>query len=60
MITEKYFNSIEKIILIILLIATVSAIAQEIIQVIELGEVYLADILLLFIFSFFVYPSVQY
>lgn len=50
MITEKYFNSIEKIILIILLIATVSAIAQEIIQVIELGEVYLADILLLFIF----------
>tara|TARA_B100001250_G_C19476908_1_gene646994 strand:+ start:137 stop:508 length:372 start_codon:yes stop_codon:yes gene_type:complete len=50
MITEKYFTSIEKIILIILLIATVSGIAQEIIRVIEVGEVYLADILLLFIF----------
>ena len=50
MITEKYFTSIEKIILIILLIATVSGIAQEIIRVIEAGEGYLADILLLFIF----------
>jgi len=50
MITEKYFTSIEKIILIILLIATVSGIAQEIILVIELGKVHLADILLLFIF----------
>ena len=50
MITEKYFTSIEKIILIILLIATVSGIAQEIIRVTELGKVHLADILLLFIF----------
>ena len=43
--TSKYFDVIEKIILIILLIATLTAIGQEISKVIILGTVSLADIL---------------
>lgn len=46
----KYFDVIEKIILIILLVATVAAIGQEIAKVFNIGRVNLADILLLFIF----------
>ena len=46
----KYFDVIEKIILIILLVATVAAIGQEIAKVLNIGRVNLADILLLFIF----------
>jgi len=46
----KYFDIIEKAILTILLFATLTAIGQEIKKTIDLGEVTLADILLLFIF----------
>jgi protein PsiE len=47
---SKYFDVIEKVILIILLVATVTAIGQEIQKVFMTGIVSLADILLLFIF----------
>jgi protein PsiE len=47
---SKYFDVIEKIILIILLVATITAIGQEIQKVFVTGVVSLADILLLFIF----------
>jgi protein PsiE len=47
---SKYFDVIEKIILIILLVATITAIGQEIQKVFVTGLVSLADILLLFIF----------
>jgi len=47
---SKYFDVIEKVILIILLVATVTAIGQEIQKVFVTGIVSLADILLLFIF----------
>ena len=47
---SKYFDVVEKIILVILLSATIIAIGQEILKVIDLGKVSLADILLLFIF----------
>ena len=47
---SKYFDVIEKIILIILLVATITAIGQEIQKVFVTGIVSLADILLLFIF----------
>ena len=47
---SKYFDVIEKIILIILLVATITAIGQEIQKVFLTGLVSLADILLLFIF----------
>ena len=47
---SKYFDVVEKIILVILLFATLTAIGQEISKVIALGKVNLADILLLFIF----------
>ena len=47
---SKYFDVVEKLILVILLFATITAIGQEIIKVIDLGKVSLADILLLFIF----------
>tara|TARA_E500000178_G_scaffold188091_1_gene186204 strand:+ start:1398 stop:1802 length:405 start_codon:yes stop_codon:yes gene_type:complete len=47
---SKYFDVVEKIILVILLFATITAIGQEILKVIDLGVVSLADILLLFIF----------
>ena len=47
---SKYFDVIEKIILIILLVATITAIGQEIQKVFTTGIVSLADILLLFIF----------
>jgi len=47
---SKYFDVIEKIILIILLVATITAIGQEIQKVFLTGIVSLADILLLFIF----------
>ena len=47
---SKYFDVIEKIILIILLLATITAIGQEIQKVFLTGLVSLADILLLFIF----------
>ena len=47
---SKYFDVVEKIILVILLFATLTAIGQEISKVIALGVVNLADILLLFIF----------
>ena len=47
---SKYFDVVEKIILVILLFATITAIGQEISKVISLGKVNLADILLLFIF----------
>ena len=50
MITGKYFDIVEKVILIILLFATLTAIGQEIKKTIVIGEVTLADILLLFIF----------
>lgn len=50
MITGKYFDIVEKVILIILLFATLIAIGQEIKKTIVIGEVTLADILLLFIF----------
>ena len=44
---SKYFDVVEKLILVILLFATITAIGQEIIKVIDLGKVSLADILLL-------------
>ena len=47
---SKYFDVIEKVILIILLVATITAIGQEIQKVFMTGIVSLADILLLFIF----------
>ena len=47
---SKYFDVIEKVILIILLVATITAIGQEIQKVFLTGIVSLADILLLFIF----------
>ena len=47
---SKYFDVIEKIILIVLLVATITAIGQEVQKVIVEGLVSLADILLLFIF----------
>jgi protein PsiE len=47
---SKYFDVIEKVILVILLVATVTAIGQEIQKVFMTGIVSLADILLLFIF----------
>ena len=47
---SKYFDVVEKIILVILLFATLTAIGQEISKVVALGKVNLADILLLFIF----------
>ena len=47
---SKYFDVVEKIILVILLFATLTAIGQEILKVVDLGIVSLADILLLFIF----------
>ena len=47
---SKYFDVVEKIILVILLFATITAIGQEISKVISLGKGNLADILLLFIF----------
>ena len=47
---SKYFDVVEKIILVILLFATITAIGQEILWVVDLGIVSLADILLLFIF----------
>ena len=47
---SKYFDVIEKVILIILLLATITAIGQEIQKVFVTGIVSLADILLLFIF----------
>ena len=50
MIEGRYFDIVEKIILVILLIATLAAISQEIIEVIKIQKVTLADILLLFIF----------
>ena len=46
----KYFDIVEKVILIILLFATLTAIGQEIKKTLVIGEVTLADILLLFIF----------
>ena len=46
----KYFDIVEKVILIILLLATLTAIGQEIKKTLDIGEVTLADILLLFIF----------
>ena len=46
----KYFEIVEKVILIILLFATLTAIGQEIKKTLDIGEVTLADILLLFIF----------
>tara|TARA_B100001758_G_scaffold101229_1_gene86605 strand:- start:1849 stop:2217 length:369 start_codon:yes stop_codon:yes gene_type:complete len=46
----KYFDIVEKVILIILLFATLTAIGQEIKKTLDIGEVTLADILLLFIF----------
>jgi len=50
MITGKYFDIVEKVILVILLFATITAIGQEIKKTLVIGEVTLADILLLFIF----------
>jgi protein PsiE len=50
MFKEKYFDILEKVILVILLLATLTAIGQEIIKTINANEVTLADILLLFIF----------
>ena len=50
MTASKYFDVIEKIILIVLLVATITAIGQEVQKVIVEGLVSLADILLLFIF----------
>ena len=50
MITEKYFTSIEKIILIVLLLCTIVAIGQEINVMIISKKITLADILLLFIY----------
>ena len=47
---SKYFDVVEKTILVILLFATITAIGQEILKVVDLGIVSLADILLLFIF----------
>ena len=47
---SKYFDVIEEVILIILLVATITAIGQEIQKVFVTGIVSLADILLLFIF----------
>ena len=47
---SKYFDVIEKVKLIILLVATITAIGQEIQKVFVTGIVSLADILLLFIF----------
>lgn len=47
---SKYFDVVEKVILIILLVATITAIGQEIQKVFVTGIVSLADILLLFIF----------
>ena len=47
---SKHFDVIEKVILIILLVATITAIGQEIQKVFVTGIVSLADILLLFIF----------
>ncbi len=47
---SKYFDVIEKVILIILLVATITAIGQEIQKVFVTSIVSLADILLLFIF----------
>ena len=47
---SKYFDVIEKVILIILLVATITAIGQEIQKVFVTGIVSLADLLLLFIF----------
>jgi len=46
----KYFDIVEKVILVILLFATITAIGQEIKKTLVIGEVTLADILLLFIF----------
>ena len=46
----KYLDIVEKVILIILLFATLTAIGQEIKKTLDIGEVTLADILLLFIF----------
>ena len=50
MMKGKYFDIVEKVILIILLFATLTAIVQEIKKTLDIGEVTLADILLLFIF----------
>lgn len=50
MMKGKYFDIVEKVILIILLFATLTAIGQEIKKTLDIGEVTLADILLLFIF----------
>lgn len=50
MMKGKYFDIVEKVILIILLLATLTAIGQEIKKTLDIGEVTLADILLLFIF----------
>ena len=46
----KYFSLIEKILLVVLLIATLASIGQIIGNIIAIKEVNLADILLLFIF----------
>ena len=46
----KYFSLIEKILLIVLLVATLASIGQIIGNIIAIKEVNLADILLLFIF----------
>ena len=50
MMKGKYFDIVEKVILVILLFATITAIGQEIKKTLVIGEVTLADILLLFIF----------
>ena len=50
MMKGKYFDIVEEVILIILLFATLTAIGQEIKKTLDIGEVTLADILLLFIF----------
>ncbi len=50
MIAHKYFTYIEKILLAILLIATILAVFQEILKIYSYGVIGLAEILLLFIF----------
>ena len=55
---SKYFDVVEKIILVILLFATLTAIGQEISKVIALGKVNLADILLSVSYTHLTLPTI--
>lgn len=50
LLEEKIFSAIEKIILVIIAVFTVTAIAQEVIHIFSAGTVKLGDLLLLFLY----------